>query len=104
MTPAAATSISRAASAFAVASRWRDLRVGLALAMLAAAGCHLPGKAPAHAQSPAGTWHVMEAGETLAAVAQSADVPLADLLEINGLTDPAEARTGRLIYVLASPR
>lgn len=46
---------------------------------------------------------MMEAGETLATVAQSADVPLADLLEINGLTDPAEARPGRLIYVLASP-
>jgi murein DD-endopeptidase MepM/ murein hydrolase activator NlpD len=45
----------------------------------------------------------MASGENLAAVAQSADVPLADLLEINGLTDPAEARPGRLIYVLASP-
>src|SRR5262245_10554637 len=104
MTPAAATSTCKAASACAVVSRPRDLRVALALAVLVAAGgvagCRLPGKAPLHAQSPAGSWHVMEAGETLAAVAQSADVPLADLLEINGLTDPAEARTGRLIYVL----
>jgi lipoprotein NlpD len=30
-------------------------------------------------------------------------VPMADLVEINGLADPAEARPGRLIFVLASP-
>ena len=43
-------------------------------------------------------------GEDLAAIARRADVPLDDLLEINGLADAADARPGRLIFVLAAPR
>jgi murein DD-endopeptidase MepM/ murein hydrolase activator NlpD len=74
------------------------------LALAAAAGCHLSGgKAPLHPQSPPGRWYVIAPGETLEMIAQRADVPVADLLEINGLTDPAEARPGRTIYVLAAP-
>jgi murein DD-endopeptidase MepM/ murein hydrolase activator NlpD len=71
--------------------------------MLAAAGCHFQGKAPLHPEKPPGSWYVIAPGETLEAVARRADVPVADLLEINGLTDAAEARPGRMIYVLASP-
>jgi len=56
------------------------------------------------AEKPGGTWHVVAPGETLETIARNADVPLADLVEINGLADPADARPGRLIYVLASPK
>jgi murein DD-endopeptidase MepM/ murein hydrolase activator NlpD len=56
-----------------------------------------------HAESPPGSWYVVAPGETLEGIAKRADVPMADLVEINGLEDPAEARPGRLIFVLASP-
>jgi murein DD-endopeptidase MepM/ murein hydrolase activator NlpD len=77
---------------------------GLALiALAAAAGCHSQGKPPQHAQSPAGRWYVIAPGETLEEIARRADVPVADLLEINGLANAADARPGRMIFVLASP-
>ena len=56
-----------------------------------------------HPESPAGNWHVVAPGETLETIARRADVPMADLVEINGLADPADARPGRLIFILASP-
>jgi lipoprotein NlpD len=56
-----------------------------------------------HAESLPGTWYVVAPGETLETIARRADVPMADLVEINGLEDPGEARPGRLIFVLASP-
>ena len=56
-----------------------------------------------HAERPAGTWHVVAPGESLETIAKRADVPMADLVEINGLADPADARPGRLIFILASP-
>ena len=70
---------------------------------LAAAGCHFTGPPPMHAESPPGSWYVVAPGETLEAIARRADVPMADLVEINGLGDPADARPGRLIFILASP-
>src|SRR6185436_3082459 len=103
MTPAAATSISRAASASAAASRLPNRTVAVAAAALCLAGCNLGRKTPVHAASPAGTWHVVAPGESLEAIAKRADVPMADLVEINGLADAAEARPGRLIFILASP-
>ena len=110
MTRAAATSICRAASAWAAASRRPESGVArrLALALLVAVGgaspaAIRPGKAPVHAESPAGRWYVIAPGENLAEVARRADVPVDDLLEINGLADAADARPGRLIFVLASP-
>ena len=42
-------------------------------------------------------------GESLEEIAKRADVPMADLIEINGLADAADARPGRVIFVLASP-
>jgi len=56
-----------------------------------------------HPESPAGSWYVVAPGETLEAIARRADIPMADLVEINGLADPADARPGRLIFILASP-
>src|SRR6185436_3904805 len=126
MTPVAATSTCRAASASAAASRSLDLgpskgprppAMGLRrqsrlrpdaislflLAGVVFAGCHSSRGEPAHAERPAGTWHVVAPGESLETIAKRADVPMADLLEINGLADPAEVRPGRLIFVLASP-
>jgi murein DD-endopeptidase MepM/ murein hydrolase activator NlpD len=71
---------------------------------LAAGGCHLfESRAPLHPEAPAGSWHVVAAGESLEAIARRADVPMADLVEINGLADAADARPGRLIFILASP-
>src|SRR3954471_24670576 len=100
MTPGAATSTSRAASVWAAASRRLELAV--ALGVLAAAGCHQGRAVPAHAERPAGVWHVIAPGETLEEIAKRADVPMADLVEINGLTDAGDARPGRLIFILAS--
>jgi murein DD-endopeptidase MepM/ murein hydrolase activator NlpD len=75
----------------------------LSLLALAVTGCHLVRSAPMHPESPAGNWYVVAPGETLEAIARRADVPMADLVEINGLADPADARPGRLIFILASP-
>ncbi len=74
----------------------------MALAALVATGCHFGGAAPLHAESPAGTWYVIAPGENLEVIARRADVPMDDLVEINGLADPTDARPGRLIFVLAS--
>ena len=79
------------------------IEIALVLAMLAVAGCHAGRETPAHPERTAGAWHVVAPGETLEAIAKRADVPIADLLEINGLTDPADVRPGRMIFVLASP-
>src|SRR5881394_2069175 len=116
MTPAAATSISRAASAWAAGSRSLDSAMGLrrqsrlrpdainlVFLALAAGGCHFGAAPPMHPESPAGSWYVVAPGETLETIARRADVPMADLVEINGLADPTDARPGRLIFILASP-
>jgi murein DD-endopeptidase MepM/ murein hydrolase activator NlpD len=107
MTPAAATSICRAASAWAAASPRRNRAsaclLALAVAAFAVAGCHAGRAAPQHPGAPAGTWYVVAPGETLETIAQRADVPVADLIEINGLSDAVDARPGRVIFVLASP-
>jgi lipoprotein NlpD len=76
-------------------------RLLLTLALLAG-GCHFGRGTPMHAESPPGSWYVVAPGETLEVIAKRADVPMADLVEINGLEDPADARPGRLIFVLAS--
>src|SRR5438309_585721 len=102
MTPGAATSICRAASASAAACRWREGLAAVALVALAATGCHFGRQAPLHAESPAGSWYVIAPGENLEIIARRADVPMDDLVEINGLADAAEARPGRLIFILAS--
>jgi len=75
----------------------------LAVAAFAVAGCHLGRAAPVHPGAPAGSWYVVAPGETLEAIARRADVPMADLIEINGLLDAEDARPGRVIFVLASP-
>src|SRR5262245_31389878 len=104
MTPAAATSICRAASAWAAAFRRRDLAGPLIAAALVVSGCHAFDKpAPMHAAAPAGTWHVVAPGEDLETIARRADVPLADLIEINGLAAASDARPGRMIFILAAP-
>jgi lipoprotein NlpD len=91
---------------WAAVNRRRD-RAAAAFVLIAlglvVAGCHHGGPAPQRASRPAGTWHVMAPGESLEEIARRADVPMADLLEINGLGDAVDARPGRLIYVLASP-
>jgi murein DD-endopeptidase MepM/ murein hydrolase activator NlpD len=77
----------------------------MAFAALAAAGCHAFDRpAPLHPEAPAGTWYVIAPGESLDAIARRADVPMADLIEINGLATAAEARPGQMIFILASPR
>jgi lipoprotein NlpD len=68
------------------------------------AGCHAQKAAPLHPESPAGQWHVVAAGETLATIAREAGVPPEDILEINGLTRPDEIVPGRTIFVLAPSR
>ncbi len=56
-----------------------------------------------HPQSPAGDWHVVAPGETLADIARVAGVPAEDILELNGLKRADEVKPGRLIFVLAPP-
>jgi murein DD-endopeptidase MepM/ murein hydrolase activator NlpD len=74
------------------------------LVALAAGGCRLfESRAPLHPEAPAGRWYVVAPGDSLEAIARRADVPMADLVEINGLADAADARPGRLIFILASP-
>ena len=87
--------------AWAAASR--RLSPAVVALVLTAAGCHHGPREPTHAARPAGQWHVVAPGETLETIAKRADVPMADLMEINGLTDPSVVRPGRVIFVLASP-
>lgn len=69
---------------------------GLLLLALAPA-CH--GRPPA---TPlAGSWHRLERGETLEAVASRFRVPLEDLVEINGLADARAAGEGSQVFVPA---
>src|SRR5262245_32947540 len=104
MTPAAATSTCRAASASAAAFRRPDLAGALIATALALSACHAFDKpAPMHVAAPAGSWYVIAPGETLETIARRADVPVADLIEINGLADAADARPGRMIFILAAP-
>jgi len=56
-----------------------------------------------HAESPAGAWHVVAPGETLAEIAARAGVPAEDILELNGLSGPEQVTAGRLLFVLAGP-
>ena len=77
--------------------------VAAAIALLGVAGCHPDRGRPLHPESPPGSWYVVEPGETLEQIAARAGVPVEDLLEINGLGQASEVRTGRLIYVLSGP-
>jgi lipoprotein NlpD len=98
-------SICRAASVSAAASRPPSQALlpllPLSFALLAM-GCHLGRPAPLHPESPPGSWYVVAPGENLEVIARRADVPMDDLVEINGLPDAAAARPGQLIFVLAS--
>jgi murein DD-endopeptidase MepM/ murein hydrolase activator NlpD len=67
---------------------------------LPAAACRPAPRAPLHAESPAGTWYVVEPGETLAQIAARSGAPAEDILEVNGFRDAAEVTAGRLIFVL----
>jgi murein DD-endopeptidase MepM/ murein hydrolase activator NlpD len=72
--------------------------------LAALAGCHAERATPMHPESPAGEWHVVAAGETLAMIARGAGVPAEDILEINGLTRADQIVPGRTIFVLAPSR
>lgn len=65
-------------------------------------GCRSPTRLM-HAEPPLGRWYVVAAGETLADIASRNGVPEEDLLEVNGFRSAADARTGRLIFVLHGP-
>jgi hypothetical protein len=105
MTPAAATSISSAASASARAHRRLERAVVAALlAISALLGCHADRAAPLHPERPPGRWHVVAAGETLATIAHDAGVPAEDILEINGLLRAEEVIPGKTIFVLEPSR
>jgi murein DD-endopeptidase MepM/ murein hydrolase activator NlpD len=56
-----------------------------------------------HPEAPRGHWYTVSADETLADIACRAGVPEEDLLEVNGFRSAAEARAGRLIFVLNGP-
>jgi lipoprotein NlpD len=53
-----------------------------------------------HPESPAGSWYVVDPGETLEQIAARAGVPAEDILEINGLSRAEQVTSGRLIFVL----
>jgi lipoprotein NlpD len=55
-----------------------------------------------HPESLPGGWVVVGPGETLDDIARRAGVPAEDILEVNGLEDPAAVRPGRLLFVLGA--
>jgi murein DD-endopeptidase MepM/ murein hydrolase activator NlpD len=56
-----------------------------------------------HPETPAGSWYVVSAGETLDDIAKRAGVPGEDILEVNGLERADEIKAGKLIFVLEAP-
>jgi len=79
----------------------RSLLAGSLLALALLAGCALGRPPPPmHPENPRGTWYVFAEGDTLAAVASRAGVPLEDLLEINGLTRSSVVTPGQLVFLL----
>lgn len=74
----------------------------LLLAVVASsAGCQMfRPRAPLHPDNPAGSWHLVQEGETLADLAGRAGVPIEDLEEINGIGRGEALTPGRLIYLL----
>jgi lipoprotein NlpD len=72
-------------------------------ALVTTAGCQVfRNRAPMHAETVPGRWYVVGPGESLETIARRADVPMADLVEINGLADASDARPGRLIFLLGT--
>lgn len=65
---------------------------------VAALGCQ--GMRPMHPEAPRGYWYTVEPSETLTDIACRAGVHEEDLLEVNGFRSAAEARPGRMIFVL----
>ncbi len=56
---------------------------------------------PMHPPVPEGTFYVVRAGDTLAELARTRNIPLEDLAEINGLTEDAPLGAGQVIFMLA---
>jgi murein DD-endopeptidase MepM/ murein hydrolase activator NlpD len=78
--------------------------VGLLLCTLVALGCATGGaQKPLHSDHLPGTWHVVEAGETVGSIAERAGIPLEDLLEINGLKRGEVLVPGRTVFILGKP-
>jgi len=78
--------------------------VCLLLCTLVALGCATGGaQKPLHSDHLPGTWHVVEAGETVASIAERAGIPLEDLLEINGLKRGEVLAPGRTVFILGKP-
>jgi len=73
--------------------------------MLLAFGCATAdADKPLHVDHLPGAWHLVEAGETSASIAQKAGIPLEDFLEINGLRRNELLAPGRPVFLLASPQ
>jgi murein DD-endopeptidase MepM/ murein hydrolase activator NlpD len=68
---------------------------------MAVAGCALSRPPPPlHPESPRGSWYVFQQGDTMAAIADRAGVPLEDLLEINGLDRRSVVTPGQVVFLL----
>lgn len=78
-------------------------RLAVVAACLAGLALGCQGMRPMHPEAPRGHWYSVESSETLADIACRAGVPEEDLLEVNGFRSAAEARPGRLIFVLNGP-
>ena len=76
--------------------------VGIAavMAVLVIGGCRAD-RGPVHADSPAGRWVAVAAGDSLQSLARRAGVPAEDIAEVNGLRGPEDVVPGRLIFVLS---
>jgi lipoprotein NlpD len=94
-------STSSAGMASAPSFRRRSARArALLVALAAASGCAIPKPAPLHPDTPRGSWHVVEPGETMAQIASRTGVPVEDLLEINGLRRNQALEPGQLLFLL----
>ncbi|HEX7624084.1 MAG TPA: LysM peptidoglycan-binding domain-containing M23 family metallopeptidase [Anaeromyxobacteraceae bacterium] len=94
------------------------MRRGLSLALLlVAAACGHRAAAPPGGEpplppgfdghlepEPVGVVHVVKRGETLYRIARAYGVPLADLMEVNDLTDPKQLAAGTELFVPGAAR
>lgn len=83
-------------------ARWRAALLALSLGALTLVGC---GGGPATMVDPddapelVGVWYTVEPGDSVSLIARRHDVPMEDIIELNGLVDPDRLEVGQALFL-----